>query len=129
MKTILVVEDEALLLQAIARKLKNSGYEPITVTSRNQAVDYLESMDKPVDAIWMDYYLGETNGLELLQDIKKNEKWKNIPVVVVSNSANEDTVTSMLALGANKYMLKAQNKLDEIISAFDEFIAEEKKGE
>lgn len=125
MKTILVVEDEALLLQAISKKLKNSGYEPVTVTSKDQAIDYLKSMDKPVDAIWMDYYLGETNGLELLQDIKQNDEWKDIPVVVVSNSANENTVTSMLALGANKYMLKAQNKLDDIIKAFDEFVSKE----
>lgn len=126
-RTILVVEDEALLLQAISKKLSFHGYEAITATSASQAIDYLKSMEKAPDAIWLDYYLGETNGLDLLSDIRKNDVWNKVPVVVVSNSADDDKVNSMLALGAKKYLLKAENKLDDIIKTFDEFISNEDK--
>ncbi len=132
-RTILVVEDDELLSQAIVRKLIITNYVPYAAKTQGEALDYLESMDQPIDAIWLDYYLGmdkylgESTGLDLLQKIKANEKWKNIPVVVVSNSASDDKIKSMLLLGANKYVLKAQNKLGDIIKTFDEFIVEENK--
>ena len=48
--------------------------------------------------------------------IKQNVNWQNIPVIVVSNSANAEKVNTMLALGAKKYLLKAEYRLDDIIS-------------
>ncbi len=127
-RTILVIEDEALLLQAIAKKLEASGYEAITATTGDQAIDYLKNLPELPDAIWLDYYLGEDlNGLDLMNQFKSNDKWSNIPVVVVSNSASDDKIHSMLALGAKKYLLKAEHRLDEIVKTFDEFITSDKK--
>ena len=62
------------------------------------------------------------NGLAFMQELKKNEKWANIPVLVVSNSASPDKVHNMLALGAKKYILKAEYRLDEIIAMIRDFI-------
>lgn len=132
-RTILVVEDDELLSQAIVKKLLASNYEPYAVKTQGEALDYLEEMQQPVDAIWLDYYLGmdkylgESTGIDLLQKVKTNDKWKNIPLVVVSNSISDDKINGMLALGANKYVLKAENKLGDIIKTFDEFIAKESK--
>jgi len=124
-RSILVVEDEVLLLEAIAKKLKVNNYEVVTATSDTQVIDYLESMSTPPDAIWLDYYLGDVNSLELLKKIKEKELWKDIPIVVVSNSSDKKVVQSMMALGANKYLLKAENKLQDIIKTFDNFITQE----
>jgi DNA-binding NarL/FixJ family response regulator len=54
--------------------------------------------------------------------MKANSKWKNIPVVIVSNSASQQKVHDMLALGANKYLLKAEYRLDEIIQTVKKFV-------
>jgi len=62
------------------------------------------------------------NGLAFMQELKQNEKWIGIPVIVVSNSASPDKVNNMLALGAKKYILKAEYRLDEIISMIRDFI-------
>jgi CheY-like chemotaxis protein len=113
--TIMVVEDETLLLQAITKKIKLSNLDVISCASGQQAVDYLESMDGTPDAIWLDYYLKDMNGLAFMQTMKENPKWADIPVIVVSNSASPDKVHNMLALGAKKYVLKAEYRLDEII--------------
>jgi len=119
--TIMVVEDETLLLQAITKKLKLSGMDVLSCASGKQAVDYLESMDELPDAVWLDYYLKDMNGLMFMQTLKTNPKWENIPVIVVSNSASPDKVHNMLALGAKKYILKAEYRLDEIIGMIREF--------
>jgi CheY-like chemotaxis protein len=120
--TIMVVEDETLLLQAITRKLKNSGLDVVSCASGEQAIDYLGNLDELPDAIWLDYYLKDMNGLAFMMGLKQNPKWENIPVLVVSNSASPDKVHHMLALGVKKYILKADYRLDEIITMMRSFI-------
>jgi CheY-like chemotaxis protein len=106
---IMVVEDENLLLQAISKKLTASGIEAVSCLSADQALDYLKDMD----------------GLTFMKNLKENELWKNLPVFVVSNSASPDKVNGMLALGAKKYILKAEHRLDEIIESIKSFIMSE----
>jgi DNA-binding response OmpR family regulator len=124
--TIMVVEDEVLLLQAITKKLKLSSMDVLSCSSGQQAVDYLGSIDELPDAIWLDYYLKDMNGLAFMQEIKNNPKWADIPVLVVSNSASPEKVHNMLGLGAKKYILKAEYRLDEIIAMIRDFITDDK---
>lgn len=113
--TILVVEDEALLLQAITQKLQLSGYQVISCSGGSQAINQLQNQSSVPSLIWLDYYLNDMNGLEFMGQIKQNQLWRDIPVIVVSNSASNDKVKTMLALGAKKYLLKAEYRLDDII--------------
>jgi DNA-binding response OmpR family regulator len=120
--TIMVVEDEVLLLQAITKKLKLSNMDVLSCSSGKQAIDYLENLDELPDAVWLDYYLKDMNGLAFMEKLKDHDKWKDIPVLVVSNSASPEKVHTMLGLGARKYILKAEHRLDEIINIIRTFI-------
>ncbi|EKD48354.1 MAG: hypothetical protein ACD_65C00004G0002 [uncultured bacterium] len=115
--TIMVVEDESILLQAISEKMKMEGVETITCTSAEQALDYLGNLETPPDAIWLDYYLegGGLNGLGFLEELKKNETWAKIPVLVVSNTASSEKVNKMTALGIVDYFVKAENDLGDLV--------------
>jgi len=124
---IMVVEDESLLLQAITKKLELSGIQCLSCASGEQGIDYLSSLPELPDAIWLDYHLKDMDGLEFMKEVKKNPLWEKIPVIVVSNSASPDKVESMLALGAKKYLLKAEHRLDEIIATVKQFIKDENK--
>ena len=116
-KTILVVEDERPLLDAIKKKLEATGFDVVTSRTVGQALNYLEEVEK-VDAIWLDHYLlGKEDGLEFVAKLKNKEgDWKKIPIFVVSNTASADKVQSYMQLGVNKYYVKAENRLDNIIS-------------
>lgn len=120
--SIMVVEDEALLLQAITKKLKLSNLDVISCASGEQAIDYLTNLDELPEAVWLDYYLKDMNGLAFMQTLKDDPRWSKIPVVVVSNSASPEKVHNMLALGAKKYILKAEFRLDEIIEMIQDLI-------
>lgn len=123
--TVMVVEDETLLLQAITKKLKLNGMDVLSCASGQQAIDYLGTVENLPDAIWLDYYLKDMNGLAFMQQLKANPKWADIPVLVVSNSASPEKVNTMLALGAKKYILKAEYRLDQIIEMIRDFIKQE----
>jgi len=120
--SIMVVEDEDLLLQAITKKLEVNGFGVVSCKSGEQAIDYLKNMDQKPDAIWLDYYLKDMDGIVFMTALKALPAGADIPVMVVSNSASDEKVHNMLALGAKKYMLKAQYRLDDLIIALREII-------
>lgn len=118
--TVLAVEDEELLLRAIEMKLTKAGKRVIGCPSAEFALEKLSEMSRPPDVIWLDYYLKDMNGLQFMYKLKENPAWAHIPVVVVSNSASPDKVSQMLALGVKKYFLKAESKLEDLVTLMDE---------
>lgn len=122
-KTILVVEDERPLLEAIKKKLELSGFAVVTARSTDQAYTYIEDIGK-IDAVWLDHYLlGKESGLDFVARCKaENSTSKNIPIYVVSNTASEDKVQSYLRFGVTKYFVKAENRLDVIIAEIKKYL-------
>lgn len=117
-KVILVLEDEKPLLEAIKLKLEIKGFDVVTARTVDQAKNYINELAK-VDVIWMDHYLlGKGNGLDFIAWCKDedNDKCRIIPVFVVSNTASDDKVSTYMSLGAKKYFVKSNHKLEEIIS-------------
>src|SRR3989344_1592961 len=136
-RTILVIEDERPLLEAINAKLEKNGFSVITarsveqtfnakleknglgvisVSSIEQAIKYLESLER-VDAIWLDHHLlGKEDGLDFVKKFKANGgRWNKIPIFVVSNAASPKTVRSYIRSGVSKYYVKSDHRLDEIV--------------
>lgn len=124
--TIMVIEDEALLVDAITRKLSVSNLNVITTASGKDALTKLKQASELPDAIWLDYYLKDMDGLEFMKELKKDARLSQIPVVVVSNSASPEKIHNMLAIGAKKYILKAEHRLDDIIRTVLEFVQTDK---
>lgn len=148
-KTVLVLEDERPLLDAINAKLENNGFQVITarsveqtfnanleksaqgimtVAKIQQALDYLESLER-VDAIWLDHHLfGKEDGLDFVKKFKANGgRWNKIPIFVVSNAASPKTVRSYMDAGVSKYYVKSDHRLDEIIEDIKSFLENPKK--
>ncbi len=123
---VMVIEDEDLLLQAISKKLELNQIEPITCTTGQQALDYLNNLPEMPDAIWLDYHLPDMDGIAVMNQLKTKPEWSKIPVFVISNSATDSKVHSMLALGVKKYIVKAEHRLDEIIQQVVQFIESER---
>ena len=115
-KTILVIEDEQPLLEVIKRKFELNDFAVVTARTAKQALSYLEEI-KSIDAIWLDHYLlGKEDGLDFVVKIKKKKEWKKIPIFVISNTASAQKVQSYLSLGIDKYYVKADYRLDEIVN-------------
>ena len=117
----MVVEDEELLLKVIEKKLIDVGMDVNGFKSGEESIKSLEDDTNLPDVIWLDYHLRGMDGLEFVLDIKMNKKLAGIPIVVVSNSANDSTVSKLLEAGANKYLLKAQNRLEDVIDIIKTF--------
>lgn len=119
----MVVEDETLLLRAIVKKLTLSEVDTISCTSGKQAIDYLNNTPELPDAVWLDYYLKDMNGLEFMKLLQADPRWAHIPVLVVSNSGSDDRIQSMIDAGVKQYLVKANYRLDELIKIFKNAIS------
>lgn len=115
-QTILVIEDELPLASAIRMKLEQSGFSVVTARSLAQTKEYLETIDT-ICAIWLDHYLlGRGSGIDIMEFLKSERSdWNNIPVFVVTNTASEDKQHRYMQFGVQKFYIKAQHRLDEII--------------
>ncbi len=104
-KTILVVDDEIEIINEISESLKNSGYKIITASSGIEALR-LAKKHQPY-AITLDVVMPEMDGWEVLQELKNDFSTKDIPVIIVSVSNDQETG---FALGAIGYLNKPVNK-------------------
>jgi CheY-like chemotaxis protein len=116
-KVVLVVEDERPLAEAIRAKLETEGFEVATSRTVEQALNYLQELSH-VDAIWLDHYLlGKEDGLDFVAKLKSvGGAWNHIPVFVVSNTAGTEKIQSYINFGIEKYYIKAEHKLEDIIN-------------
>jgi DNA-binding response OmpR family regulator len=114
-QTVMVIEDNTMLLDALEKKLALNGFKVIACLSGRQAFDALKQAISLPDAICLDYYLIDMNGTEFMNKLNRNEFWKDIPVLVLSNADEEESEKTTLALGAKIYMLKTQYKLEDVV--------------
>lgn len=121
-KTILVLEDDKSLSSAIKISLAKNNFNVLIASSVESAVEVLKSSES-IDAVWLDHYLlGDKSGLDFMYELKSDEKWKNIPVFVVTNSVSDDKINSYNVLGIEKYFVKSDNSLAEIIGSIKNII-------
>lgn len=113
---ILVVEDDAALLEMICTRLHEYGVATLTATSVQAALTQLDAHPE-ITALWMDHYLfGQDDGLVLASKVKSdNSGRKSLPIFVISNTASENKVHAYMNLGIEKYIVKANTSLDTII--------------
>jgi DNA-binding response OmpR family regulator len=101
---ILVVDDSTtnvVLLEAI---LDEKGYQIETALNAKEAYAIIEN-DSP-DLILLDLLMPKISGFDFLEEIRKNEKTRNTPVIVVSALTDEENVEKIMKMGAIDFVKK-----------------------
>lgn len=102
MATILVVDDTILTLRLLEVMLRRMNHIPISVFS---GIEALASLQKnKVDLIITDINMPEMDGLKLLEEIKADEKLRDIPVIVMTAGHQPSLPITAKEKGATFYM-------------------------
>ena len=107
MYNILVVDDDKEIVNAIEIYLKREGYNIIKAYNGNEALKKLE--ENEIHLIILDIMMPEKDGMETLQEIRKN---KTIPVILLSAKSEDYDKISGLDTGADDYITKPFNPLE-----------------
>ena len=103
-ENIFVVDDDEALLQTLGWILKDKGYEVTPLTNGEDLLSRLES-DKP-DLLLLDIMMPKIDGLELLEQLKSDDRWRDLPILMLSSMQPEDATVRALGLGAADYIAK-----------------------
>ena len=113
MKKILFIEDESALQKTFRDVLEKEGYQMISALDGESGLRLAKSQ-KP-DLILLDLILPRKDGFEVLKELKEDETTKGIPVIVLTNLEDIESVEKAIELGATTYLVKAQYTLEEVI--------------
>jgi two-component system aerobic respiration control protein ArcA len=102
--SILVIEDDETMRNALKRIFEKEGYKVITAADGTQLSVVLD--DSPIDLIMLDIGLPWINGFELCEMMRENKDLENIPLVFVSGRNTEEDVRRGFAVGADDYITK-----------------------
>ncbi len=104
MKRILVIDDDQDILDLVAYNLSRNGYRCFTAQKCSSGMDIL--MTENPDLVILDIMLPGFNGLTLLEELKKNESTKKIPVIMLTAKGEESDRILGLEMGADDYVPK-----------------------
>jgi two-component system phosphate regulon response regulator PhoB len=104
MNNILIIEDEDDLREIIKYNLENNGFQTQDVSNANDALILMD--DFLPDLILLDLMLPGLKGENFLSLIKKNSKYKAIPVVIISAKNKEEDIVKAIEAGADDYLVK-----------------------
>ena len=119
-KTILVVEDEVMLLQNIVSILEFNGFNALKAS--NVADGYVEASTKIPDLILSDVMMEKVDGFELLRLVKENEATKNIPFIFLSALADVADKKKGISAGATTYLTKPFS-VKELIKVINQYLS------
>jgi two-component system chemotaxis response regulator CheY len=115
-KSILIVEDSAItkaLIKAIVEEM--GDFNTVEAGSGFEALKILPTQE--FDLVITDINMPDINGLELINFMKNNPRYNNLPIIIVSTERNEEDIKRGMSLGAMAYITKPfrAHELQEVI--------------
>jgi DNA-binding response OmpR family regulator len=124
-KRILVIEDEREISLIMRMRLEASGYEVLEAVDGQDGLD--QARKRSPDLILLDLVLPKMAGTQVLDELKRDEKYKNIPVIIVTG-LTQDTAHHQASIAkADAFFLKPFDTV-ELMAAIADFLQDTKKG-
>ena len=110
-RIILVVDDEPDVVKVLSLRMENEGYEALKAYNGEEAIRI--ATEKNPDLILMDVRMPVMNGFEATRILKKAEKTRLIPIIIVTASKNDiQSIVTGFESGADDYIITPYNKYE-----------------
>lgn len=104
MTTIMIVDDYVPSHRLMSFVLEQYGYTVVTATDGVQALRHLDSY--AVDLVVTDLTMPRMDGIELVREMRANERFSSIPVIIVTGSVEERDAVKAAGVGVNAFLTK-----------------------
>ncbi|MBN1779247.1 MAG: response regulator [Candidatus Buchananbacteria bacterium] len=120
-KKILIVEDDKFLAKMLGRMLESKKLEVLQAGTGKEGVE--KAATGQPNLILLDIMLPDTDGFEVLKQVKAKSETKDIPVIIISNLGQPEDVAQGKKLGAIDHLVKSDLSLDEVVEKVEEVVA------
>jgi DNA-binding response OmpR family regulator len=112
-KKIMIVEDDHFLSSLMKARLEKEGFEVIQAFDGEEAIETLKKVVPSL--VILDLIMPKVTGFEVLQMLSITPQLDKIPVVIVSNLAQDSDIEKARQLGAREYFIKVKVSIDDLI--------------
>ena len=114
-KRVLVVDDSVMTRTLERTILESAGYSVVVATDGAHALELLSH--SPIDAIVSDVEMPRMDGLELTAALRQDERWRHLPVVLVTSLDSQEHIERGAAAGADGYIVKGRFDQNDLLQA------------
>ncbi len=104
MARILVAEDSITDLEYVKNALKDTGHEIVSASDGEEAEE--KARAGGFDLIILDVIMPKKNGFQVCRDLKKDEQFKDTPIIMITSKSQESDKFWGMKQGANEYITK-----------------------
>ncbi len=119
-KVVFIVEDDPVLLKMYTEKFTFEGFKVLNARDGEEALKIATS--EKVDVILLDIMLPRMSGTDFLEKLRQTPEGKEIPVVALTNLAEEDERQKALKLGVEQYLVKAMKTPEEVVETVKNYL-------
>lgn len=120
-KKILIVDDDAFLIDMYALKFTQNNFIVSTAFNGKEAIEKLNAGFSP-DIILLDIMMPEMDGFEMLEKINTENISPSSVKIILSNKGQQSDIDTGMKLGASGYIIKASNTPAEVVSQVNEIL-------
>jgi CheY-like chemotaxis protein len=102
--TILLVDDDEILIEVIREILETAGYQVLTAFSGREALEIYEAWEGDIDLIMLDMIMPGMGGAETFRELKKMDP--HVSVIIISGYSLPDEIRDLLAQGCKGFLQK-----------------------
>ncbi len=114
---ILIADDQAIVRQMIINMTKGTSYEYVEASNGREGLDALDEHED-ISLILLDMNMPSMDGLEMLEELKKNPVHAITPVIFISSVRSDECIEKAESLGIVQWLSKPF-KRDELLAAID----------
>ena len=112
--SILLIEDDTFISGMYQTKLGAMGYN-VELQEDGEAAHKRLQQDPLPDLVLLDVVLPKMDGFEILEALRKEERTKNLPVILLTNLGQKPDIERGVKLGADDYIIKAHYTPSEVV--------------
>ena len=105
----MVIDDSRAIRLILGKMLKELGFEVIDAENGAVAMERLKTSEK-LDIALVDWNMPEMNGYEFVCEVRKDDTYKDLPLMMVTTETEMSQVVKALEAGANEYVMKPFTK-------------------
>jgi len=121
-KTVLLVDDDQLIREGLARVLEDKGLK--VIQAQNGEEGLRKALEESIDLVVTDIIMPKADGLSMLEQLRKDSKGAKIPAIILSNDDRVEALNEALQSGVTTYLsktiLNADRIAEQIITALGE---------
>ena len=112
-KKILIVEDEQSLVDIMAAKLKDEGFE--VATAGDGEAGLKKALEWKPDVILLDVMMPKMDGMAMLREVRKHDELRKIQIIMLTNLSDSEKVNEAMQHGVFDFLVKSNWEIDDLV--------------